>query len=45
MDRLAEVIKLLFLHDLFLRQGHRQDFIRLWIAAWLALPHKSLYIE
>ena len=45
VDRLAEVIQSLFLHDFLLRQRYRQYFIRLRSAAWLALLHKSSYIE
>ena len=42
VNRLAEVIKFLFLHDLLFGHRRRQDFIRWGNAAWLALPHKSL---
>ena len=45
VDRLAEVIKFLFLHDFLFRQRCRQYFTLLWSASWLALLHKSLCIE
>ena len=42
MDRLAEVIKFLLLHDFLLIQRLRQELIRMGGAARLALPHKPL---